>query len=84
MPERHQVLMPVSVVYICDECEQGKMEYTGKGKQKNGMFAHKCLNCGHVAWFGKGVYYPRLKYEPAEPVLFGSGTKQACLPEDRG
>ena len=63
MPEKETYeLIPMQVVYVCDACKIGIMEYTGEIITGKG-FEHKCDNekCG--ATIALQYKYPIVKYK---------------------
>jgi hypothetical protein len=62
MSERTYEVRTFGVDYICDKCERGVMNQTGKMFFVDPpLFVHKCSNCGDETGFTE--QYPTVRFE---------------------
>lgn len=61
MEKRFEVV-PVGVKYVCDKCEEGEMQSTGKNMKMADppKFEHECIKCKRIEYFAKK--YPTIEY----------------------
>ncbi len=66
MPEIEEEVKTYKVIYICDECFEGEMEWNGIGLTTYPMqYPHKCNKCGALKTF-RDRHYPLLRKEGLE------------------
>jgi hypothetical protein len=62
MPIQRIYQKPYKVIWICDKCGDGIMEYSGISYSTNPpMYPHKCSKCGNPETVDN--IYPRIEYE---------------------
>lgn len=62
MAETYKELQPVKVGYICDECWEGELVFTGITKMSSPpIYVHKCSKCKET--FNLRKQYPTIEYK---------------------
>ena len=69
MPEKFFHVIPKKVLYSCDECDNGWLEFNGATKQgidNKPVFVHSCTECKKLFFLKK--QYPAIKFDEIKEV----------------
>ena len=68
MPRVQQVVQPIQVDYVCEECGKGHYRlYRSKPMMDPPEYLHKCDECGDSKCFNET--YPCIRYAPERDLL---------------